>query len=90
MNWELLFAGKLGLVAAAGTWANWLIGDTAQSMIVTLAAIIAIVPYRIFKKHKREKPSGILDFIDRNIVEIILGTVIAPNLANTLMQMTGG
>ncbi len=90
MNWELLFAGKLGIVAVAGAWSNWLTSDAATSMIVTLAAIVAIVPYRIFKKHKREKPSGILDFVDRNIVEIILGTVIAPNLANTLMQMTGG
>lgn len=90
MNWELLLAGKLGLVAVAGTWATWITGDSFQSTVVTLAAIVALVLYRIFKKHKREKPSGPWDWADRNIVEMILGTVIAPNLANTLMQMTGG
>ena len=89
MNGGFFLIAKTTIVALAATFSSWLTDDVAASLLVTLAAIFVIVPYRIFKKHKREPPVGWKDFLDRNIVEIILGSVIAPNLVNTITKIVG-
>jgi len=81
---------KFGLLAAVGSVATWLANDALVSALMALAAIIILPTYRIFKKHKRTKIDGVLDFVDRNIVELILGLILVPNAIHVVTQLLGG
>lgn len=82
------FAAKpliLVVAAGAGIW-DMLELDSVRATLVTLAAIAALCVYRVFKKFRREAITSKLDFLDRNLVELILFCVIAPNAAKTLTE----
>ena len=77
-DWTPLVAGKLGLVLGVATVADVLARDELRATMVTLAAIAALVLYRLRRKFRKEAIRGAWDFIDRNLVELILFAAIAP------------
>jgi hypothetical protein len=72
-------------VVAVGAW-EFLAQDGTRNLVVTLVAIAALCLYRSFRKFRKEKIAGAWDFIDRNLVELILFAVIAPNAARWVME----
>lgn len=61
--------------------------ELGANTIVTIFCISALVSYRKNRKFKQEKVSGFWDFLDRNIVEGILGMVLVPNLAAAIIKI---
>lgn len=86
-EWAPLMLGKMGIILAAGTWAGILSADPSKSVIVTVLAMGGLILYRLKRKFKRERAKGILDFMDRNWVEIILGAAIVPGAVSTVLEM---
>ena len=80
-------AGAVALVAVASAWLELLMVDAVRSTLITLVAITALCVYRILRKFRKEAIATKLDFLDRNLVEIILFFVIAPNAANTFTEL---
>lgn len=46
-----------------------------------------LIYYRIHKKFKQERGGGLGAFLDRNIVELIFGIVLAPGLSDLLVGL---
>ena len=53
--------------------------DIIVEGVVTVAGIAGLVHYRIHRKFKQEKSKGVIDFADRNMVELILLIVLVPD-----------
>ena len=47
--------------------------------IITLVGIIGLIYYRLNRKFKNETVTGFWNFLDRNIVELIIGMAIIPD-----------
>ena len=77
-DWTPLITGKLGIVLGVATVADILARDELRATVITLAAITALVLYRLKRKFRKEAIRGAWDFIDRNLVELILFAAIAP------------
>lgn len=79
----------------AGGSASAIFGtDADRSFIITLAAIVALVVYCLYRKLPKEKLAGKLDFVERNLAVLVLSVVIAPgvfreamNLANAIIKL---
>lgn len=77
-DWTPFITGKLGVVLGVAALAEMIGSDGNRALAVTLAAIAALVLYRLKRKFRREAIRGAWDFIDRNLVELILFAAIAP------------
>lgn len=48
-------------------------------LVVVVSGVAALILYRLKKKFKNEKIKGAWDFLDQNIVEVIIGMVLVPD-----------
>ena len=55
---------------------NWPI---AIEGTITIVGISGLIYYRLNRKFKNEKVAGFWSFLDRNIVEIIIGMTLIPD-----------
>ena len=58
--------------------------------ITNLLLIGLLVWYRINRKFKKEAVKGVLPFMDRNIVEIIIGAMVVPGVVGVFAKMLNG
>lgn len=70
---------KLALLAVAAPFAVILTDDRFLNAVIALAAIAALVVYRLRRRFKRGAARGWADVLDRNMVEIILALCAIPN-----------
>lgn len=78
---------KPALVAAAtgvGFFVEIAANDGVRGAAMSFVGVCALVIYRLFRKFKKEPVAGRWDFLDRNVVELILAGLILPNAANAL------
>ena len=90
MGPELLFMSRFGVLGVAGWFGAFIANDKATGFTISALALVSLIVYRILKKHKRERTEGLWDWLDRNIVELILGVLIAPNIVNLIARIAGG
>ncbi len=87
------FNGSIGIVAqtvtvlAAVSGATLLTSEPVISLSMTIFGVVALVVYRRIRKFRDGVVKGFWDFLDRNIVELILAAVIAPNLVNSIVTL---
>ena len=70
---------KAVFLVASGLTAVLLTSDVFVNLLLALAAITALIWYRLKRRFKDGKVHGLWDFLDRNIVEIGLILTAAPN-----------
>jgi len=84
---NVLWSVKAGILGVA-TWGGILLSnDVLRSLIISLLAIVALLYYRSRRKFRREATRGPWDFLDRNIVELILGAAIVPNAVKVAAEV---
>ena len=77
---------RASVVGIAGLSGYLVASDPNRAFWLSLAGIAALVLYRVFRQFKREAVKGWVDFLDRNIVEVILAAIIAPSAATALLE----
>lgn len=70
---------KVSLLAASGLFGVLLTSDVFTNLILALAALTALVVFRLKRRFKEGPVKGLLDFLDRNIVELGLIATAVPN-----------
>ena len=58
--------------------------------VTNLFLIGLLVWYRIHRKFKNETVKGVLPFMDRNIVELIIGAMVVPGVVGVFAKMLNG
>lgn len=70
---------KTLFLVTSGLTAILLTSDVFVNLVLALAAIAALVWYRLKRRFKDGKVAGLWDFLDRNIVELGLILTAVPN-----------
>ena len=56
------------------------IGDEGWDVIRAVGLVTVLAIYRVKKKFRHEKPTGVLDFAERNWVELVIAGLLFPAL----------
>lgn len=84
---QLTAGWKLVLVVGTGTASALFLNERFLNFILALAALLALILYRVIRKFPRGPVHGAWDWADRNVVEIILGLVAIPNAWKLLPEI---
>lgn len=74
------------LILASGTTSSVLGTDADRGFLLAVLGVVALVFYRLFRKWPKAHIAGPLNFIERNFVELILASVIAPGAFRMVME----
>jgi hypothetical protein len=84
---------KVSLVGLMGIASFTVATDANRAFFLSVIGFAVIGLYRCFRRFKKDPIRGrstletLLDFADRNIVELIIGAAILPNLTSSIMQL---
>lgn len=76
---QLSVGMKTTTLVASGLTAILLTSDVFANLVLALSAIAALIWYRLKRRFKDGKVTGLWDFLDRNIVELGLILTAVPN-----------
>ena len=76
---------KIPALIILGSTSSVIGSDADRAFILALAGVVALVVYRLRRKFKKDPLKTWKQWFDRNIVECLLGMLIAPGILRMIL-----